>query len=168
MKRQDFSTSNSQAIYERASNVLAGGSTRLTTYFAPHPLYAVSGQGSTVVDADGVSRVDCLNNYMTLIHGHAHPKILEALYGAALESPATKRLCFCDTVGHSIPQAEEVGDITAGVKIHETGDVPIRSGFTRQRRDHPSWREVRVLAVAAEVFAAGGDASNVINRRTSG
>lgn len=34
----------------------------------------------------------------------AHPKILEALYGAALESPATKRLCFCDTVGHSIPQ----------------------------------------------------------------
>ncbi|GJM21921.1 MAG: hypothetical protein DHS20C15_18360 [Planctomycetota bacterium] len=34
----------------------------------------------------------------------AHPKILEALYGAALKSPATKRLCFCDTVGHSIPQ----------------------------------------------------------------
>jgi len=34
----------------------------------------------------------------------AHPKILEALYGAALESPATKRLCFCDTVGHSVPQ----------------------------------------------------------------
>lgn len=79
MKRQDFSTSASKAIYERASNVLAGGSTRLTTYFAPHPLYAVSGQGSTVVDADGVSRVDCLNNYMTLIHGHAHPDIISAI-----------------------------------------------------------------------------------------
>jgi 2-isopropylmalate synthase len=34
----------------------------------------------------------------------AHPDTLRALYGAALESPATKRLCFCDTVGHSIPQ----------------------------------------------------------------
>jgi 2-isopropylmalate synthase len=34
----------------------------------------------------------------------AHPRTLEALYSAALESPATKRLCFCDTVGHSIPQ----------------------------------------------------------------
>ena len=33
----------------------------------------------------------------------AHPKTLEALYGAALESPATKRLCFCDTVGHAVP-----------------------------------------------------------------
>ncbi len=34
----------------------------------------------------------------------AHPDTLKALYGEALQSPATKRLCFCDTVGHSIPQ----------------------------------------------------------------
>lgn len=34
----------------------------------------------------------------------AHPETLRALYGAALDSPATKRLCFCDTVGHAIPQ----------------------------------------------------------------
>jgi len=34
----------------------------------------------------------------------AHPEILEALYGAALDSPATKRLCFCDTVGHAVPE----------------------------------------------------------------
>ncbi|RKY20124.1 MAG: 2-isopropylmalate synthase [Planctomycetota bacterium] len=34
----------------------------------------------------------------------AHPRTLHALYSAALESPATRRLCFCDTVGHSIPQ----------------------------------------------------------------
>lgn len=34
----------------------------------------------------------------------AHPETLRALYGEALQSPATKRLCFCDTVGHSIPQ----------------------------------------------------------------
>lgn len=34
----------------------------------------------------------------------AHPDTLKALYSEALQSPATKRLCFCDTVGHSIPQ----------------------------------------------------------------
>lgn len=33
----------------------------------------------------------------------AHPRTLEALYSAALESPATKRLCFCDTCGHATP-----------------------------------------------------------------
>jgi len=32
----------------------------------------------------------------------AHPKTLEALYGAALDHGAA-RLCFCDTVGHATP-----------------------------------------------------------------
>ena len=81
--------SNSARLYERASKVLAGGSTRLTTWFAPYPIYAVSGKGSRVTDADGVERVDCLNNYMTLIHGHAHPDVV-----AAIEHPETSNLCF--------------------------------------------------------------------------
>ena len=33
----------------------------------------------------------------------AHPRTLDALYGAALDHGA-QRLCFCDTVGHAIPQ----------------------------------------------------------------
>ena len=71
--------SRSAALYQRASQVLAGGSTRLTTFFPPYPIYAESGSGSRVTDADGVERVDCLNNYMTLIHGHAHPDVVEAI-----------------------------------------------------------------------------------------
>ena len=35
--------SRSAALYRRASQVLAGGSTRLTTFFAPYPVYAASG-----------------------------------------------------------------------------------------------------------------------------
>jgi 2-isopropylmalate synthase len=33
----------------------------------------------------------------------AHPKTIEALYGAAIEHGAS-RLCFCDTVGHATPE----------------------------------------------------------------
>ena len=71
--------SRSAALYQRAREVLAGGNTRHTIFFPPYPVYAVSGSGSKVVDADGVERVDCINNYMTLIHGHAHPEIVEAV-----------------------------------------------------------------------------------------
>ena len=46
----------------------------------------------------------------------AHPDTLKALYGEALQSPATKRLCFCDTVGHSIPQGA-VNLIKWGVEL---------------------------------------------------
>ena len=96
-----FPSERSQSLYARAAQVLSGGSTRLTTYFAPYPLYAVSGRGSKVVDADGVERVDCLNNYMTLIHGHAHPEIV-----AAITAQAEQGTCFGMPTEREIELAE--------------------------------------------------------------
>ena len=98
-----FSQNNpkSAALYERASRVLTGGSTRLTTFFSPHPLYAVSGNGSKVIDADGVERVDCLNNYMTLIHGHARPEVV-----AAITEQAKQGTCFAMPTEREIELAE--------------------------------------------------------------
>ncbi|MFT7464272.1 MAG: 2-isopropylmalate synthase [Pseudohongiellaceae bacterium] len=56
----------------------------------------------------------------------AHPDILRALYGEALQSPATKRLCFCDTVGHSIPQGA-VNMIKWGVDlVKESGRTDVK------------------------------------------
>jgi glutamate-1-semialdehyde 2,1-aminomutase len=68
----------SAELYQRARAVLPGGSTRQTVYFEPHPPYARGGSGSRVIDIDGVSRLDCLNNYSSLIHGHCHPAIVAA------------------------------------------------------------------------------------------
>ena len=99
-------------LYQRASQVLSGGSTRLTTYFAPHPLYAVSGSGSKVVDADGVERVDCLNNYMTLIHGHAHPEIV-----AAITEQAERGTCFGMPTEREIELAEILCDRVDSVDV---------------------------------------------------
>ncbi|MDG2150422.1 MAG: LeuA family protein [Planctomycetota bacterium] len=57
----------------------------------------------------------------------AHPDTLRALYGAALDSPATKRICFCDTVGHSIPEgaANLIRWATEFVKEQGREDVKI-------------------------------------------
>ena len=70
-----------RALPARGARCSRAAATRLTTFFSPYPIYAVSGSGSKVTDADGVERVDCLNNYMTLIHGHAHPEVVEAAIG---------------------------------------------------------------------------------------
>ena len=102
--------SRSAALYERASEVLAGGSTRLTTYFSPYPVYAGSGNGSRVTDVDGVERVDCLNNYMTLIHGHAHPDIV----GAIIEQ-AQQGTCFGMPTEREIDLAEILTSRVASV-----------------------------------------------------
>ncbi len=70
-------------LSERALKVLPGGTTRTTTYFPPFPPFQIRGEGCHIIDVDGNRRVDYLNNYTSLICGHAHPHILKAAQEAA-------------------------------------------------------------------------------------
>ncbi|MBN8634673.1 MAG: aspartate aminotransferase family protein [Anaerolineae bacterium] len=87
-------TATSRRRDEEAQQVLPGGDTRIATYYAPYPTYMVRGSGCTLYDADGGQYIDFLNNYTSLIHGHAHPAIVEVaadqvmrgtVFGAAAE-----------------------------------------------------------------------------------
>jgi len=71
--------SASAALYRRALEVLPGGVSRNTVLRDPHPLYARSGQGCRVTDIEGVTRIDFSNNMASLIHGHAHPRVVAAV-----------------------------------------------------------------------------------------
>ncbi len=70
--------SSAEDLFGRAVQALPGGNTRSTLYVAPHPPYAVSGEGAVVVDSAGHRTIDCNNNYTALIHGHADREILSA------------------------------------------------------------------------------------------
>jgi len=73
----------SRRLFERAARVMPRGNSRHSVYFAPHPLYCLSGSGCRVIDADGTERIDFVNNYSSLIHGHGHPAVLAALHRQA-------------------------------------------------------------------------------------
>ena len=62
----------------RAKHRLPGGDTRTATFYQPYPVYMIKGKGCNLYDIDGNQYIDMLNNYTSLIHGHAHPKIIEA------------------------------------------------------------------------------------------
>ncbi|MGE7418078.1 aspartate aminotransferase family protein [Methylobacterium tarhaniae] len=70
--------SRSKAMHDRARASLPGGNTRTTVFMKPYQLYAERGEGCRVVDLDGTARIDCINNFTSLIHGHAHPALVEA------------------------------------------------------------------------------------------
>ena len=72
-------SSKSSILFERAKTVFPGGNTRHTNFFPPYPVYAASGKGCRVTDADGKSYVDFMNNASALIHGHSHPEIVAAM-----------------------------------------------------------------------------------------
>ena len=73
------SSKESKKIYDRATKVLTGGVSRNTIFRKPHPFYVSTANGSYITDVDGCKRLDFANNMASLIHGHSHPKIVEAV-----------------------------------------------------------------------------------------
>ncbi|MBT8287415.1 MAG: aspartate aminotransferase family protein [Bacteroidia bacterium] len=73
------STKTNKTVYKRACNVLTGGVSRNTIFREPHPYYVATAKGSYITDIEGVERIDFANNMASLIHGHSHPAIVEAV-----------------------------------------------------------------------------------------
>ncbi len=77
LTRYQQRSAGSRARHEEAQRFLPGGETRSSTWYAPYPTYMVAGEGAWLTDCDGHRYVDFLNNYTSLIHGHAQPAIVE-------------------------------------------------------------------------------------------
>lgn len=71
--------SMSAQLFERGRRVMPGGNSRVGVMFEPYPVYAAYGKGCRVTDVDGVERIDFINNWSSLIHGHSNPEVLEAI-----------------------------------------------------------------------------------------
>ncbi|MCW3025823.1 MAG: glutamate-semialdehyde--aminomutase [Solirubrobacterales bacterium] len=76
----------SAALYARASSALPGGvnsPVRAMRSIGRDPLFIARGEGAELVDVDGNRFVDYVCSWGPLIHGHAHPAILQAIAAAA-------------------------------------------------------------------------------------
>lgn len=81
-------TPKSKAAFEYAKNYLAGGECRSIACFDPYPFTVDYAEGCRLHDLDGNVYVDFLNNYTSLIHGHAHPALTKAISEAAAKGTA--------------------------------------------------------------------------------
>lgn len=72
----------SDELFSNAVAYLPGGNTRSTLAIAPHAPYASRGHGYLIVDVDGHEVIDLQANMSALVHGHAHPTIVEAIKAA--------------------------------------------------------------------------------------
>ena len=72
-------SSKSAQLFERARKVLPDGGSRSSISMAPYTPYIAKAQGKLLTDVDGNEYIDFNNNFTSLIHGHAHPAIVEAV-----------------------------------------------------------------------------------------
>jgi glutamate-1-semialdehyde 2,1-aminomutase len=114
-------SSRSAGLYQRATAVMPGGNTRSTVFTSPYPAYVASAQGATVTDVDGQRRVDFINNYTALIHGHAHPRIIEAVgrqltLGTAYSFPTESEVRLAELLVERIDSVEHMRFTNSGTE----------------------------------------------------
>ena len=113
--------SQSEKLFERARKVMPGGISRNTVFRLPHPVYAVSGQGCRVTDVDGIERIDFSNNMASLIHGHAHPAIVEAVTrqlesGSAFATATVEEIRFAEFLCERVPSFDKIRFVNSGTE----------------------------------------------------
>lgn len=114
-------TKNSRAHDTRAKQSLPGGDTRTTTYFMPYPPYMERGEGCYLYDCDGNRYIDFLNNYTSLIHGHAFPPIVQAARaqiekGTVFGAPMTLQYQLAETICARVPSIQRVRFCNSGTE----------------------------------------------------
>jgi len=109
----------SRELYGRASRVMPGGNTRHSIALAPYPIYAAGGSGCRVTDVDGDQRIDFLNNYTSLILGHADAKVTAAVQrrvalGTAFTMPTAEDVELAELLVARIPFVDQVRFCNSG------------------------------------------------------
>ncbi|HUT80236.1 MAG TPA: aminotransferase class III-fold pyridoxal phosphate-dependent enzyme [Candidatus Bathyarchaeia archaeon] len=114
-------TPKSGKMFTEAQKYLPGGETRNITYFYPYPFYVVKGEGSYLEDVDGNKYLDVQNNMTVHLHGHAHPKITEAIQkqaslGTAHNAPTANQYQLAKMLCDRLPSVDEIRFCNSGTE----------------------------------------------------
>ncbi|HEX9523003.1 MAG TPA: aspartate aminotransferase family protein [Reyranella sp.] len=111
----------SRRLYDRALKVFPGGITRIAPWQPPYPVYARSCQGAWITDVDGNCFFDLVNNFASLIHGHAHPAITEAVtaqlaHGTACTMPTESEVALAELLCSRVPSFDKIRFCNSGTE----------------------------------------------------
>jgi glutamate-1-semialdehyde 2,1-aminomutase len=114
-------TPRSRALHERACSLLPGGDTRTGTFFAPYPLFIERGSFDRIYDADENEYFDFLNNFTSLVHGHAHRDVVRAATrqlgrGTAQAAPHEGQLLLAERLQQRVPSLERIRFCNSGTE----------------------------------------------------
>lgn len=116
-------TPKSWALHQQAQGYLPGGDTRTGTVFAPYPTYIRHAEGNYLYDADENVILDFTNNATSLIHGHAHSKIVQAIQkqaarGTAWAAPHSHQIRLAQLLCERIPSLERIRFCNSGTEAN--------------------------------------------------
>jgi len=111
----------SESLAQRAQLVFPGGDTRASAHFGPYPLVMSRAAGCRVTDVDGHELLDFMNNFTSLIHGHAHPAVVDAIQaqvplGSAYAAPNMAQIELAELIVERVPSLEQMRFTSSGTE----------------------------------------------------
>lgn len=121
IREYEARTPRSRDLFEQFRSRLPGGETRTITFYRPYPVVIARGEGPILTDVDGNRYVDVLNNYTSLVHGHAFPPIVDAIRevaaeGTAFPAPHPRQLEWAELLTERYPGVERVRFTNSGTE----------------------------------------------------
>jgi glutamate-1-semialdehyde 2,1-aminomutase len=154
-------TPKSAQLFERAARSLPGGNTRTTIFLQPYPFYFERGVGCRIYDVDGNERLDFINNYTSLILGHAHPRVSDAVRdqlsrGASAAAPSELEVRLAEAIKSRLPSMELLRFTNSGTEatMHAIRAARAFTGREKVAKFEGSYHGTHDYA-AADVSAAG-------------
>ncbi|HEY4096629.1 MAG TPA: glutamate-1-semialdehyde 2,1-aminomutase [Baekduia sp.] len=114
----------SAKLYTRALQRLPGGvnsPVRAMRAIGRDPIFIERAEGAEIVDVDGNRYVDYVCSWGPLIHGHAHPEIVEAVVAAARRgttfgAPTAGEVDLAEEVSRRLPSVEMLRMTSSGTE----------------------------------------------------
>lgn len=127
----------SARLFERASAVIPGGVNSPVRAFSSvggTPRFITEASGYTMIDADGNSYVDLISSWGPMIHGHAHPVVVEAVQKAAATglsfgAPTEREIELAEEIIGRVAPVDQVRLVNSGTEATMSA-VRLARGFT--------------------------------------
>ena len=115
---------NSNDLFAQALQLLPGGVNSPVRAFQAvgmQPLFIRKGQGCRVTDADDNEYIDFVGSWGPLIHGHAHPQIVEAIvkaaeFGVSFGAPCAAEVDIARVITDAFPSIDKVRMVNSGTE----------------------------------------------------
>jgi glutamate-1-semialdehyde 2,1-aminomutase len=153
----------SAELYRRALELIPGGvnsPVRAMRAIGRDPIFIARGEGAELIDVDGNRFVDYVCSWGPLIHGHAHPLVLDAITQAAAAGTS-----FGAPTPGEVALAQEVAQRMAGVEMLRTTSSGTEAAMTAIRLARAATGRERIVKFAG---AYHGHADGLLAQAGSG
>src|SRR5678815_956443 len=131
----------SQAIFERAKQVIPGGvnsPVRACRSVGVDPVFVAQGDGPHITDADGNRYIDLIGSWGPLILGHSHRDVLDAIaeamsQGTTFGAPTEIEVRFAERIREAYPSMEMVRAVSSGTEATMSA-LRLARGFTGRNK----------------------------------